>query len=197
MSGGQAADAAPLPPGQRVEETWQPLHYGRVPRIDPERWSLTIDGATRDGGSMVLDLAALDALPRVEVVGARHCVAGLTVPGLRWSGVPLRALVDLMPPEGGADHVLLVAVRGYSASLLLADLLHPDGLLATHVDGAPLTPEHGWPARVVLPHLYGYKGPKWVAEITYHHQPQQGWWESRGYHPRGRVAREERWAHQA
>lgn len=196
MTRGRPGDAASSPPGQRTLETWQPVHYGRVPRIDPARWSLTIDGATRDGGSMVLDLAALGRLPRVEVVGGRHCVAGTSVTGLRWAGVPLRTVVELMPPEEGAEQVLLVAVRGYSASLPLEDLLHPDGLLATHVDGEPLTPEHGWPARVVLPHLYGYKGPKWVAEISYHHQPQQGWWEGRGYHPRGRVDREERWAHQ-
>lgn len=196
MSERRGAGAEPLPPGQRATPTWQPLHYGRVPRIDPARWSLTIDGATHDGGSMVLDLAAIDRLPRVEVLAGRHCVAGTSVPGLRWAGVPLRTVVDLLPPEKGAEHVLLVAVRGYSASLPLVDLLHPDALLATHVDGEPLTPEHGWPARVVLPHLYGFKGPKWVAEISYHHHPQQGWWESRGYHPRARVDLEERWAHQ-
>ena len=139
---------------------------------------------------------ALEALPRVEVDGGMHCVARTSVVGLRWGGVRLREVVDLMPPEDGAEHVLLAAVRGYAASVHLEDVLHPDALLATHVDGAPLTPEHGWPARVVLPHLYGFKGPKWVVEMTYHHQEQQGWWESRGYHPRARVDREERWAHQ-
>ncbi|WP_134772908.1 molybdopterin-dependent oxidoreductase [Ornithinimicrobium flavum] len=196
MDDADAPGGHPLPPGQRVVGSWQPSHYGRVPRIDPERWTFSVGGATRDGGHMVLDLEALDRLPRVEVDGGMHCVARTSVVGLRWGGVPLRRVVELMPPEDGAQHVLLAAVRGYAASVHLEDVLHPDALLATHVDGEPLTPEHGWPARVVLPHLYGFKGPKWVVEMTYHHQEQQGWWESRGYHPRARVDREERWAHQ-
>jgi DMSO/TMAO reductase YedYZ molybdopterin-dependent catalytic subunit len=188
-------DAHPLPPGQR-ETPWRPVHYGRVPRVDPERWSLSVGGQTRDGGLTVLDAEALDALPRVEVEARLHCVARTSTPPLRWGGVRMRELVALAPPEDGAEHVLLAAARGYAACVALADLVHPDSLLATHVAGRPLTPEQGWPARVVLPHLYGFKGPKWVAELTYHHRPQQGWWESHGYHPRARVGHEERFAHQ-
>lgn len=196
MSTGREHDATTLPPGQRVVTSRQPSHYGRVPQVDPERWRLTIGGATREGGATVLDLAALAALPFVEVNGALHCVARTSVVGLRWGGVRMLDLVALAPPEEGVGHVLLAAVRGYASCVHLEDLLHPDSLLATHLDGVPLTPEHGWPARVVMPHLYGFKGPKWVVELTYHHQPQQGWWESHGYHPRGRVLQEERWAHQ-
>lgn len=197
MSTGHEQDPVRLPPGQRAVDSWQPSHYGRVPRLDPEDWRLTIGGATRDGGVTVLDREALAGLPHAEVTGAVHCVARTSVPGLRWGGVRMRDVVALAPPEEGVAHVLLAAVRGYAASVHLEDLLHPDSLLATHVDGGPLSPEHGWPARVVLPHLYGFKGPKWVVELTYHHDPQQGWWESHGYHQRGRVAQEERWAHQA
>lgn len=192
---GPDQDPAPLPPGQRAQEVWRPSHYGRVPRMAAADWRLTVGGVTRDGVT-VLDLPTLAALPQVEVVGGLHCVARTSVTGLRWGGVRMRDVVALAPPEDGVEHVLLAAVRGYAAGVALEDLLHPDSLLATHLDGELLTPEHGWPARVVLPHLYGFKGPKWVVEMTYHHQPQQGWWESHGYHPRGRVALEERWAHQ-
>lgn len=199
MVAADAGDDRPgrrLPPGQR-EGPWRPMHYGRVPRLAPEDWSLTVGGATRDGGVTVLDRAALDELPQVEVVAGLHCVARTSTTGLRWGGVRMRDVVGLAPPEPGAEHVLLAAVRGYAANVALTDLLHPDALLATQVDGEPLTPEHGWPARVVLPHLYAFKGPKWVVEMTYHHRPpQEGWWESHGYHPRGRVEHEERWAHQ-
>ena len=131
-----------------------------------------------------------------ELDAPLHCVDRHTVPSIRWGGVPLAALLDLEPPAEDAAHVLLAAARGYSSSLPLAELHHPAALLATHADGEPLTPEHGWPARVVLPHLYGFKGPKWILEITHHHDPQQGWWEERGYHARGRADLEERWAHQ-
>ncbi len=201
--GGEAPGREPvppdgeLPPGQRPAPAWRASHYGKVPVVDPETWRLTISGATREPGPTVLDLPALEALPRVELTAGLHCVDRHSVAAVRWGGVRLRDVVALAPPEDGARHVLLAARRGYSSSVLLEDLLRDDALLATHADGAPLTLEHGWPARVVLPHLYGFKGPKWVAEITYHHMLQAGYWESHGYHPRGRVDLEERWAHQS
>lgn len=185
-----------LPPGQRAAGTWRASHYGRVPTLDPDGWRLTIAGATGDGGATILGWDQLGELEDVEVAAALHCVDRHSVPDLLWGGVRLRDVIDLVPPEDGVEHVVLAAVRGYSSAVLLEDLRHPDALLANRVDGEPLTPEHGWPARVVIPHLYGFKGPKWVVELSYHHQPHQGWWESHGYHPRGRVAHEERWAHQ-
>lgn len=185
-----------LPPGQRLAPTWSSSTYGKVPQLDARTWSLTVGGATADGRQHRLDHEALAHLPRVEVTGGLHCVDRHTVPGLRWSGVRLREVVALAPPGEGARYAVLAATRGYASAVQLEDLLHPDSLLATHVDGEPLTPEHGWPARAVLPHLYGFKGPKWLVEITYHEVPQQGYWERHGYHPRGRVALEERWAYQ-
>lgn len=197
MNGEAEHDDGPtLPPGQRPAARWQASHYGKIPPVDPERWTLTIGGDTRDGAGLVLGIAELEQLPRVEVSTGLHCVDRHSVPSIRWGGIPLRKLVALAPPAPAAEHVLLAARRGYAASVLVDDLLHPEALLATHADGAPLSPAHGWPARVVLPHLYGFKGPKWIAELTYHHEPQTGYWEARGYHPRGRVDREERWAHQ-
>ncbi|HSP60144.1 MAG TPA: molybdopterin-dependent oxidoreductase [Ornithinimicrobium sp.] len=185
-----------LPPGQRPAGRWQASHYGKVPQVDGDRWRLTVRGATADGGLTVVDRGMLAQLEFVEVAAPLHCVDRHSVPGLRWGGVRLADIVGTAPPEEGARHVLLAAARGYSSAVLLEDLLAPDALLATHVDGEPLTREHGWPARVVLPHLYGFKGPKWIAEISYHHTEQQGYWEARGWHPRGRVDLEERWAHQ-
>ncbi|MFX0537285.1 molybdopterin-dependent oxidoreductase [Ornithinimicrobium sp. Y1847] len=185
-----------LPPGQRPARVWRASTYGKVPRLSLETWRLTLAGATRDGGMHVLDHPALTELPQVEVPAALHCVDRRSVTGLTWAGVRLHDLIELAPPAPGAEHVLLAAARGYAAAVHLGDALHPDALIATHVDGEPLTPEHGWPARVVLPHLYGFKGPKWIVEVTYHHERPQGYWERRGYHPRGRVAHEERWSHQ-
>lgn len=191
-AGGQHA----LPPGQRSTPRWQASHYGKVPQVDGDRWRLTVRGATVDGGLTVVDRSMLALLEFVEVPAALHCVDRHSVPGLRWGGVRLADIVATAPPEAGAHHVLLAAARGYSSAVHLDDLLAPGALLATHVDGQPLTREHGWPARIVLPHLYGFKGPKWIAEISYHHTAQQGYWEARGWHPRGRVDLEERWAHQ-
>ena len=185
-----------LPPGPRATRTWRASHYGRVPTLEAEGWTLRVGGETLDGGVRVLTWDDLADLPDVEVEADLHCVDRHSVTGLRWGGVRMRDVLALAPPAPGSEHVLLAAVRGYAAAVHLEELRHPDALLAHSVDGEPLSPEHGWPARVVLPHLYGFKGPKWVVEATYHREPQQGWWESHGYHPRGRVAREERFAHQ-
>lgn len=185
-----------LPPGQRLAPVWRPSFYGRVPRLDADSWELRVTGATRDGGVTVLDWDRLAELPDVEVSAGMHCVDRRSIPGLLWGGVRFADVVALAPPEPGVEHVVLAAVRGYSSVVLLEDLVRPESLLANRVDGEPLTPEHGWPARAVLPHLYGFKGPKWVVELAYHHRRQEGWWESHGYHPRGRVDQEERWAHQ-
>lgn len=196
MSASEDPSARSLPPGQRLARVWNPSHYGRVPRLDADNWELRVTGATLDGGVTVFTWDQLAELPDVEVTAGLHCVDRRTIPDLTWGGVRLRDIVALAPPERGASHVVLAAVRGYSSAVPLEDLVHPDALLANRLHGEPLTPEHGWPARAVLPHLYGFKGPKWVVEMAYHHERQLGWWESHGYHPRARAALEERWAHQ-
>lgn len=191
-----AAEPGTLPPGQRPTRTWRASHYGSVPRLDAEGWTLRIAGDTLDGGVTVLTWDDLTRLPQTEQVASLHCVDRHSVPDLSWGGVRMREVLALAPPHPDARHALLAAARGYASAVLVEDLEHPQALLAHSVGGEPLTAEHGWPARAVLPHLYGFKGPKWIVELTYHRHPQQGWWESHGYHPRARVAHEERWAHQ-
>lgn len=185
-----------LPVGQHIPDGWPVLHYGRVPRYDPETWDLRVTGAIAGGEELRLDRTAFDALPRTDLVADLHCVTGFTIPDRAWSGVPAVALLDLAPPAPGVEHVLLWAEYGYSTNVALDDLLRPDALLATHCGGEPLTPEHGWPLRLVLPHLYGWKGPKWLRAVEYLDAPRPGFWEQRGYHRRGRVDRQERYSHQ-
>ena len=115
---------------------------------------------------------------------------------LRWTGVAVRTLLDLAPPARDVGWALASAARGYSATIRMEDLASPRALLATHLGGEPLRPEHGWPVRLVVPHLYGFKGPKWVQALEYQRTPQRGFWEQRGYHLVGDVWREERFSHQ-
>ncbi len=190
------AEERALPPGQRLASGWPVMHYGPVPSDRGERWDLTITGATESGVDHVLDAAALAALPRTRVVGDLHCVTRWTVPGNAWEGVAARVLLDRYPPAAGAEHVMVWAEYGYSASLRLADLASPRAVFATHQGGQPLTPEHGWPLRLVVPHLYAYKGPKWVRGIEYVTEPGRGFWEQRGYHAVADAWREERWSYQ-
>ncbi len=191
-----SAEHRALPPGQRLASGWPVMHYGPVPADRGERWDLTVTGATEDGVDHVISAAELASLPRTSVGGDLHCVTRWTVPDNTWEGVAARTLLERYPPAPGAEHVMVWAEYGYSASLRLQDLASPRAVLATHHDGEPLTPEHGWPLRLVVPHLYAYKGPKWVRGIEYLTEPGRGFWEQRGYHGVADAWREERWSYQ-
>lgn len=195
MTDHDASPSRPLPPGQR-EASLQPVHYGRVPRIDLSTWSFVVEGATVDGSMTRWQWSDLAALPRVEIEADLHCVSRRSMRGLLWSGIPTRSLVEIAPPDPAVRWVLACAAYGYYSNITLEDLLRPTTLLATHLDSRPLTPEHGGPLRLVLPHLYGWKGPKWLMAFEYLTTPRRGFWEERGYHFTGDVWREERYAHQ-
>ena len=186
----------PLPAGQRLSESLRPVNYGRVPQVHLETWSLTIDGDTLTGAPTSLSWEEFSALPRVEIRADHHCVSHYTTQDLTWSGVAARTVIDLAPPADDIEHVLVSATYGYSSNIGLSDLASARAIFATHLDGEPLTPEHGWPVRLVLPHLYGWKGPKWVRSITYQRHPERGFWEQRGYHFTGDAWREERYSYQ-
>jgi DMSO/TMAO reductase YedYZ molybdopterin-dependent catalytic subunit len=190
------AEPRQLPPGQRRSPVLRPVNYGRVPHIDLTTWSLRIGGDTHDGEAMSLSWADLMSLPQMGVRADHHCVSRYTTLDLQWSGVAARTIIELAPPADDVEHVLVSAARGYSSSIRLLDLLSPRAVFATHLDGEPLSPEHGWPVRLVLPHLYGWKGPKWVGAVDYQRYAQRGFWEQRGYHLTGDVWREQRFSYQ-
>jgi DMSO/TMAO reductase YedYZ molybdopterin-dependent catalytic subunit len=185
-----------LPPGQRRAATWRVMHYGRVPTIDLQRWTLTVTGATADGVEHSIGFPELARLPQLRVVGDLHCVSRWTIPDRTWEGVAGRTLVDLFPPRDDVHHVRAWAAYGYSSTLRLEDLVAARTVLATRAMEEPLTPEHGWPVRLVVPHLYGYKGPKWLTSVEYLTEPARGFWEERGYHLHGDPWTQERYSYQ-
>ena len=189
-------EAASLPPGQRPQNQWPVLHYGPVPRFKPERWDLQVYGATADGGKHSWDYAEFHALPTAQVTADLHCVTKFSLLENRWSGVLARTLVALAPPAPAATHAMIWAEYGYSANLRLEDLLVDTTVLATHRGGVELTPEHGFPLRLVVPHLYAWKGPKWVRAIEYLTADRRGFWEERGYHNVGDPWQEQRYSYQ-
>lgn len=196
MRRSELAEPRAMPPGQRLTESLRPVHYGRVPTVDLTTWSLRIGGETLSGDPTSLTWQEFCELPRVEVTADHHCVSRYTTQDLTWSGVAARTVIELAPPADDVDYVLLSAAYGYSTNVRLEDLASARAVFATHLDGEPLTPEHGWPVRLVLPHLYGWKGPKWIREVDYLRHPERGFWEQRGYHFTGDVWREERYAYQ-
>lgn len=185
-----------LPPGQRLVGRLPIMHYGPVPKPRPERWRFTIGGATADGAERAFDLETILGLPRLDVVADLHCATHWSVLDLRWSGVPARDVIALAPPAPDVEHVLVFAEYGYAATVRLEDLDSGRAILATHLGGEALTPERGAPLRLVIPHLYSWKGPKWVRGWNYLTEPARGFWEERGYHMRGDAWREERYAYQ-
>ena len=193
--GGRDPDRV-LPPGQRPAAGFRVLHYGPVPKFRPQTWRLTVNGATARGAECNLDYADLGMLPRTRVRADMHCVTRWTVMDNTWEGVPTRALLDLVPPAPGVTHVMAWAEYGYSTTLRIEDFASGRALLATDHNGAPLTPEHGFPLRLVVPHLYAWKGPKWLRGIEYLTEMVRGFWEERGYHAVGDPWREERYSYQ-
>ncbi len=185
----------PLPPGQYVPRGWPVLHYGPVPKFRPESWDFRVFGEAADG-ECCWSWSQLEALPRTEVRAAFHCVTKFTLPDNVWGGIPATAVLDAAPPAAGVTHVMAWAEYGYSANLRLEDFAAATTLLATHHDGERLTPEHGFPLRLVVPHLYGWKGPKWLRGIEYLTEDRRGFWEERGYHNRADPWREQRYSYQ-
>jgi DMSO/TMAO reductase YedYZ molybdopterin-dependent catalytic subunit len=185
-----------LPPGQHLLATMPVMHYGPVPRPRPDRWRFTVGGATQDGVERAFPFAALLDLPTVDILADLHCATRWSVLDRRWRGVAARDVLALAAPAPDVAHVLVFAEYGYSVTVELEDLASSRSILATHLDGEALSPERGGPMRLVIPHLYSWKGPKWVRGWNYLTTPERGFWEQRGYHLRGDAWREERYGYQ-
>ena len=160
---GTAGTPHRIPPGQRRVSGWPVSHYGPVPRFCPERWNLRVHGTTATGAEHSWTFDELSGLPYATVTADLHCATGPTSTGHEWYGIPATAVVDLVPPAPEVTHVMAWAEYGYAANLRLADFTAPETLLATHHNGEHLTAEHGFPLRLVVPHLYGYKSPSGCA----------------------------------
>ncbi len=185
-----------LPPGQYIPRGWPVLHYGPVPRADLQTWDLKVFGETASGDVTRWTWPAFGHLPRTGVHADFHCVTKFSMLDNDWRGVSTRTVLELAPPAPSVTHVLVWAEHGYTANLPLDDFASPDALLATHRNTEELTRDHGWPLRLVVPHRYAWKGPKWVRGIEYLDADRRGFWEDRGYHNVGDPWREQRYSYQ-
>jgi DMSO/TMAO reductase YedYZ molybdopterin-dependent catalytic subunit len=193
---GERLPAQPrLPPGQEARAAWPVLHYGPVPKFKPETWDFRIFGATRDG-DLRWDYAQFCDLPQVTLLADFHCVTKFSVLGIEWSGVSTATVLAAAPPADGVTHVMVWAEYGFSANMRIEDFAAGDSLFATGRDGSPLSPEHGFPVRLIVPRLYAWKGPKWVRGVEYLTEDRRGFWEERGYHNVGAVWEEQRYSYQ-
>ncbi|MFC7362238.1 molybdopterin-dependent oxidoreductase [Nocardioides astragali] len=171
-----------LPPGQHLARGFPVLSAGPTPLISTSAWECTV--TTTTGHKHVFDWTRLHQLPAEDITVDIHCVTRWSKLGTRWRGVPVEALLaDIDDPT--AAHVMASSYGGYRTNIPLADLLGGRAWLVFEYDGQALSPEHGGPVRLLVPHLYLWKSAKWITGLTLMATDQPGFWESLGYHRYG------------
>ena len=183
-----------LPPGQSLTLKWPVLHYGSVPRFDPEHWDFRVYGLVQS--PLRLSWDEFNALPRIQRTGDFHCVTRWSRFDNQWDGVAVREVLRRAHPRPEAAYVLVHGEQGFTANVPLADLDRDEAVLATHHDGQPLTPDHGYPLRLIVPHLYAWKSVKWLRGLEFLDCDAPGLWEQNGYHMYGDPWKEQRFSSQ-
>lgn len=192
-----------LPPGQSLTQKFPVLHYGRVPEFSPATWDFRVWGEVEQERAWTWD--EFMQLPRTQVNMDLHCVTRWSKFDTTWEGVSVRTLIDqgLIRLKPTAKYVMQHAEYGFTVNLPLEVVLQDNFLLATHFNGEPITPDHGYPLRGVVGHVVGrddlqvpylWKGAKWLRSLEFMAQDRLGFWEQAGYHNDADVWKEERTA---
>jgi DMSO/TMAO reductase YedYZ molybdopterin-dependent catalytic subunit len=187
----QGYDPARLPPGQYLTERFPVLHEGDVPQYGPGQWNLTISGLVEQ--PFTIDEAELRSLPSVAVTTDIHCVTKWSKFDTHWTGVRVRDLFQRAGLRPEASHVMAGAENDYTANVPLPDLVADDALVVYAFDGRDIEPVHGGPVRLLVPHLYFWKSPKWLRRLDVRDADAPGFWERNGYHMYGDPFLEQRY----
>ena len=194
-------DEGRLPPGQSLTLKFPVLHYGPVPPFNPAAWDLRVWGEVEEEVRWSWD--EFSRLPRTKVDMDLHCVTRWSKADTTWEGVSVRALVDrgLIRLKPAAKFVMQHAEYGFTVNVPLEVVMQDNFLLATHFNGEPLTPEHGYPLRGVVGAIPGrqdlitpylWKGAKWLRGLEFMSRDRPGFWEQAGYSNSADVWKEER-----
>jgi DMSO/TMAO reductase YedYZ molybdopterin-dependent catalytic subunit len=190
-----------LPPGQALTNKFPVLHYGPVPAFDPQTWDFRAWGEVE--APLTLTWEQFNALPRTKLVMDIHCVTRWSKFDTEWEGISVRTLLEqgLVKLKPAAKFVVQHAEYGFTANLPLEVVLADNFLMATHFEGQPITPDHGYPLRGIVGAIpgqkeletpYFWKGAKWLRGLEFLAQDQPGFWEQAGYHNHADVWKEER-----
>jgi DMSO/TMAO reductase YedYZ molybdopterin-dependent catalytic subunit len=196
-------EAGRLPPGQALTLKFPVLHYGSVPSFNPATWDLRVWGEVEKEARW--NWEEFNKLPRTKVTMDIHCVTRWSKADTLWEGVSVRTLVDqgLIAIKPSAHYVMQHAEYGFTVNLPLEVVLQENFLLATHFNGEPITPDHGYPLRGVVGALPGrndlkspylWKGAKWLRGLEFMPRDRPGFWEQAGYSNSADVWNEERFA---
>jgi DMSO/TMAO reductase YedYZ molybdopterin-dependent catalytic subunit len=188
------ATAARLPPGQYETPDFPVLSAGPTPRTPLASWDFMLRGA--DGAVARWTWDEFAALPHESVTADIHCVTKWSKLDTMWEGVSVDALLAAAAARGvkPSPYVLAMSDGGYTTNLPLADVTGGKAWVAVKFGGTPLAPEHGGPARLLVPHLYFWKSAKWVRQLRFMEHDEAGFWESFGYHNYGDPWREQRYS---
>ena len=185
-------DPARLPPGQYLTEKWPVLHAGGVAEYpDLSTWTFRVFGEVED--AVELSWEQFNELPRSGNTQDIHCVTRWSHFDMHFEGVHWRELAKLVNPKPTANFVVAHAEAGFTSNVPLSFLEDDNAILATHADGEPLTPEHGYPLRLVIPGKYFWKSAKWLRGIELSSSDKPGFWERYGYHNDADPWQEERY----
>ena len=189
---GSAGDDARLPPGQHLVTDFPVLSAGPTPESDLATWRFTLEDGVSPIGEWTW--AEFNALPQTELTVDIHCVTTWSKFDTNWRGVSIDTLLEaagLSEPPG--PFVLVHSEGGYTTNLPSENMVDGKAMIATQFGGEPLDPEHGGPARLLVPHLYFWKSAKWVQRLQFLDDEQLGFWEELGYHRYGDPWREQRY----
>ncbi len=191
-----------LPPGQSLTNRFPVLHYGPVPEFNPATWNFRIYGQVEEDILWTWD--ELNQQPRTKLKMDVHCVTRWSKFDTEWEGISIKSLVDsgVLKLKPTAQFVVQHCEYGYTTNLPLDMVLAPNFLLATHYDGRPLDPDHGYPLRGVVGRITGtehktpylWKGGKWLRSLEFTTQDRLGFWEQAGYHNEADVWKEQRFS---
>src|ERR1700761_8767262 len=172
-----------LPPGQSPTLKWPVLSLDETPQVATDEWRLRIDGSvTRP---YTLDWGEFQQAAGDTWSGDIHCVTRWSKFGMHWEGASVAELIRRAEPRENATHLLAHSYGGYTTNLPLSDVLDHPALIAHRADDEALEPDHGGPARLLVPHLYFWKSAKWIKRLQLLDSDQLGVWERNGYHHRG------------
>ena len=184
-------DPTRLPPGQYVTDRFPVLHTGSVPKIDIESWDFSIDGLV--DRPVTYSNREIRDLPTRQLTADIHCVTKWSKFDTEWEGVAVTHFLEAVGVQPEATHVIVRAEHGFTANLPLEDFARPDNLFAYRFGGEELELDHGWPLRLVVPHLYFWKSVKWTRGFTLADRDEPGFWERNGYHMYGDPFLEQRY----
>ena len=184
-------DPARVPLGQYVTERFPVLHAGVVPKVDLAKWDFRVEGLA--SAPVVWSYDDIKSMPVTERTLDIHCVTKWTKLDTLWEGVSVKEIMSRIDLDRSSTHVLVQAEQGFTANIPLADFARDENLFAYRFGGEDLEPEHGWPLRLVVPHLYFWKSVKWVRGLRFLDHDTPGFWERNGYHMYGDPFREQRY----